>query len=157
GELPWHAAIGAPYAHATAPLRRLADRYVLEAVLALANGRPLPDRLSQAFAALPPVMARAGSRDGQIERAVIDLAEATMLAPLVGTAFEATVIDVRGERATIQLDDLPVIAALPLPGALPGAHRRVRLTKAAPLQRHLEFEPVDEIAPIELSAAKPIA
>ena len=30
-ELPWHSAIAAPYAHCTAPLRRLADRYVLHA------------------------------------------------------------------------------------------------------------------------------
>ncbi len=29
-KLPWHAAIGATYAHATAPMRRLADRYVLD-------------------------------------------------------------------------------------------------------------------------------
>lgn len=39
GSPPWHAAIAAPYAHVTAPLRRLADRYVIEAALALANGR----------------------------------------------------------------------------------------------------------------------
>src|SRR4029077_697995 len=29
GVLPWHAAMGATYAHATAPLRRLADRYFI--------------------------------------------------------------------------------------------------------------------------------
>ena len=31
--VPWHAAVAATYVHATAPLRRLADRYVIEAVL----------------------------------------------------------------------------------------------------------------------------
>ena len=39
GEKPWHAAMAATYAHATAPLRRLGDRYVVEAALAVANGR----------------------------------------------------------------------------------------------------------------------
>jgi exoribonuclease R len=38
GEVPWHSAMAATYAHCTAPLRRLADRYVLQAILAIANG-----------------------------------------------------------------------------------------------------------------------
>ena len=37
-------------AHATAPLRRLADRYVVEAAFAVANGRPVPDDVQAAFA-----------------------------------------------------------------------------------------------------------
>ena len=44
GRVPWHAAMAATYAHATAPLRRLADRYVIEAALAVANGAPVPER-----------------------------------------------------------------------------------------------------------------
>ena len=40
GATPWHAAMAATYAHATAPLRRLADRYVVRATLAIANGLP---------------------------------------------------------------------------------------------------------------------
>ena len=43
GDRPWHAAMAATYAHATAPLRRLADRYVVEATLAIANGRAVPE------------------------------------------------------------------------------------------------------------------
>ena len=39
GVVPWHAAMAATYAHATAPLRRLADRYVVMATLAIANGQ----------------------------------------------------------------------------------------------------------------------
>ena len=38
---PWHSAVAATYAQATAPLRRLQDRYVVEAALAIANGRPV--------------------------------------------------------------------------------------------------------------------
>ena len=44
GRKPWHSAMAATYAHATAPLRRLADRYVVEAALAVANNEPVPER-----------------------------------------------------------------------------------------------------------------
>ena len=44
GAVPWHAAMAATYAHATAPLRRLADRYVVRAALAIANGQRVPGR-----------------------------------------------------------------------------------------------------------------
>jgi exoribonuclease R len=54
GEVPWHAAVAAIYAHATAPLRRLADRYVVQATLAIANGRPVPDQVAAAFPSCPP-------------------------------------------------------------------------------------------------------
>lgn len=139
---PWHAAIAAPYAHATAPLRRLADRYVLRAVLAVANGRPVPVEVTEAFARLPKVMSRAAARDSRIERAVIDLAEAAMLAGLEGCAFNATVTDVQGETARLQLQDMPVIAGTRAPGAFPGETLRVRLTHADPARRSLEFEPL---------------
>ena len=56
---PWHSAMAATYAHATAPLRRLADRYVVMAALAVANGRPLPEHVAAAFPKLPKVMERA--------------------------------------------------------------------------------------------------
>ena len=56
---PWHSAMAATYAHATAPLRRLADRYVIEATLAVANGDAVPDDVQQAFRELPRAMARA--------------------------------------------------------------------------------------------------
>ena len=62
GVRPWHAAMAATYAHATAPLRRLADRYVIEAALAIANGRPVPDDVAAAFDALPEAMARGEQR-----------------------------------------------------------------------------------------------
>src|SRR6185312_741747 len=45
GVVPWHSAMAATYAHATAPLRRLADRYVLEATLLIANGQAVAAEL----------------------------------------------------------------------------------------------------------------
>lgn len=138
--MPWHAAIAAPYAHATAPLRRLADRYVLRAVLAISSGQDVPDEVSQAFERLPKIMARAASRDGQIERAVIDLAESAMLANVTGETFEAVVTGLRRGMATIQLCDLPVVTRIDADGVVPGEHIQVRLTSARPEARQIEFE-----------------
>lgn len=142
-ELPWHAAIAAPYAHATAPLRRLADRYVLRTVLALTQGRTVPREVAEAFTTLPRIMARAASRDSRIEKAVVDLAEATMLAHMEGTCFTARVTDVREEKVQLQLQDLPVMASARVPGAFPGDQVRIRLTHADTINGSLTFEPVD--------------
>jgi exoribonuclease R len=140
GETPWHAAVAAPYAHATAPLRRLADRYVVQATLAVANGRPVPDHVTQAFAKLPKVMARADARAGQIDRAVIDMAEAVMLAGNEGTTLGAVVTDIGERGAAIQLCSLPVTARVDASGLTPGDTLDVRLTQADPRARRIAFE-----------------
>ena len=74
GKRPWHSAVAATYAHATAPLRRLQDRYVVEAALAVANGKPVPAEISAAFATLPAAMARGEQRANRAERKALDLA-----------------------------------------------------------------------------------
>jgi exoribonuclease R len=143
GETPWHAAMAATYAHCTAPLRRLADRYVLEAVLAVAAERPVGGPLADAFERLPDTMAKAEARDGQIERAVIDLAEVALLANHEGEIFPAVVTDVGENGARIQLSDLPVVARTTAHGVIPGAAIHVRLLAADPVQRRLNFQRVD--------------
>lgn len=142
GKLPWHAAIAAPYAHCTAPLRRLADRYVLRAVLAIANGKPVSQDLRDAFDKLPRVMARAGSRDSQIDRAVFDLAEVAILANREGQTFRAVVTDLRDDIAHIQLREFPVVASLPANNVLPGDSVQVELLRANAEQRKLEFRQI---------------
>ncbi|MFM6951491.1 MAG: RNB domain-containing ribonuclease [Novosphingobium sp.] len=141
--LPWHAAMAAPYAHATAPLRRLADRYAVEAALALANGRPVPESIEAAFPALPAAMQRAEARAGQIERAVVDLAETAILADRTGELFDAVVTDLGDQGARIQLCDLPVVARTIAHGVVPGDRLRVRLTGAEPATRRLTFQRVE--------------
>ena len=111
GEMPWHAAVAATYAHATAPLRRLADRYVVRAALAIANGRPVPAAVADAFERLPEVMARADALGARIERAAIDLAEAVILQGREGETFEAVATEVDHRGVRIQLRDLPVVGA----------------------------------------------
>ncbi|HSX54981.1 MAG TPA: RNB domain-containing ribonuclease [Sphingomonas sp.] len=140
GETPWHAAVAAPYAHATAPLRRLADRYVVQAALAVAHGKPVPDHVTDAFAKLPKVMARADARANQIDRAVIDMAEAVMLTGNEGETMGAIVTDIGERGASIQLRDLPVTARVEPSGLTPGDALDVRLTRADPRARQIAFE-----------------
>jgi exoribonuclease R len=142
GETPWHAAMAATYAHCTAPLRRLADRFVLQAVLAVANGRQADAALAATFERLPSAMARAEARDGQIDRAAIDLAEVALLANHEGSLFRAVVTDIGENGARIQLSDLPIVARTTAHGVIPGEAIRVRLIAADPVQRRLEFQRV---------------
>ena len=107
-----HAAIAAPYAHCTAPLRRLVDRYVGEVCVALCAGSPVPDWARTALPALPEEMALGIRRGNQLDRADIDLVEAAVLAPSVGRTFPAVVVDLddRGGGATVQIADPAVLA-----------------------------------------------
>jgi exoribonuclease R len=140
GRIPWHSAMAATYAHATAPLRRLADRYVVRAALAIANGEKVPAVVSEAFAKLPPVMARAEALEGQIQRAVIDVAEALLLEDSEGETFAAVVTDADERGARIQLRDEPVVARVAAHGVEPGDAITVRLTAVDAARRTVAFE-----------------
>lgn len=96
---PGHGGVGAPYAHVTAPLRRLADRYVTEVCLALVAGRPVPQWARDALPRLPKVMAATDRVASAADRGAVDLAEAVLLAARVGERFRVTVIDVDEPRA----------------------------------------------------------
>jgi exoribonuclease R len=139
GVVPWHAAMAATYAHATAPLRRLADRYVIQAALAVANGRVVPAAVSEAFTSLPAVMGKADARSAQVERAVIDLAEAALLAGREGENFAAMVTDLGESGARIQLCDVPIVARTTAHGVVPGAAIRVKLLASDPVRRTVDF------------------
>ncbi|MCU1487293.1 MAG: ribonuclease [Actinomycetia bacterium] len=137
-----HSAVGAAYAHCTAPLRRLADRFVSEVCLALAAGEPVPDWARTALPALPELMAGADHRAHALERAGLDLAEAIVLRPSVGQEFRATVVDAEAGKGTVQLAD-PAVRA-PVRGVhLPvGETVTVRLVEADPSARKVRFETV---------------
>jgi exoribonuclease R len=142
GVTPWHSAVAATYAQATAPLRRLQDRYVIEAVLAVADRRPLPDPIAEALPRLPAAMAKAEQRANRVERAALDLAEAVVLSGRVGEIFTATVIDEGDQGVDVQLTDPAVLARLSAHKVDPGDTVRVRLTKADVVAGQIEFERV---------------
>ena len=123
----------------TAPLRRLADRYVIRAALAVANGQPVPAEVEAAFARLGPAMDKAQARSGQVERAVVDLAEAAMLVGREGDDFEAVVTDLGETGARIQLCELPIVARTVARRVQPGERIVVRLESADPIKRLISF------------------
>jgi exoribonuclease R len=141
GVTPWHSAMAGTYAHATAPLRRLADRYVVQATLAVANCRAIPEILTEAFEKLPPVMARADARSAQVQRAAVDLAETVMLHGQEGRTFPAVVTDIDERGARMQLCGLPIVARVNANGSEPGDELEVRLVSADPDRRELRFVP----------------
>lgn len=134
-----HSAVAAPYAHCTAPLRRLADRYAGEVCAALVAGHEPPDWARQALPALPATMAGAGRRAKELERAVVDLAEAVVLAPRLHETFEAVVVESGDTRGVVQLRQ-PAVRA-PCEGAdLPlGEELSVRLVEVDLTARRVVF------------------
>ena len=142
GVTPWHAAMAATYAHATAPLRRLADRYVVQIALAIANGNPVPDDVSEALPKLPEAMDRADTVGNRIERAVVDLAEAVILSGHEGESFDAVVTDDDDQATRIQLRDVAVVAKVQARGVQPGDEMRVKLVKVDVAKRTVEFQRV---------------
>jgi len=112
----------------------------VQATLAIANGAPVPDAVSAAFARLPKAMAVADARGAQIERAVIDLAETVMLQGREGERFDAVVTDLDERGARIQLTDLPIVARVAAHHVDPGDTLRVKLLAADPATRQLSFQ-----------------
>ncbi|MEU8894431.1 RNB domain-containing ribonuclease [Nocardia sp. NPDC048505] len=135
-----HSAIGAPYAHVTAPLRRLGDRFATEICLARCAGAEVPAWVRERMADVVTSLRRSDALAGKVERACIDLTEATLLSERVGSDFEAVVVrEANGNRAAeIFVADPPVLG--PCNGAPPeGGRVRVRLISADPTSRKIAF------------------
>ncbi|HWJ10089.1 MAG TPA: RNB domain-containing ribonuclease [Nocardioides sp.] len=146
GELPEqtrHSAIAAEYAHVTAPLRRLGDRYAGEVCLAICAGTPVPDWVREALPALPKELQDSARRAGAYERAMLDLIEAAILAGRVGEEFDGVVTSVREddpEQGVVVLAEIGVEAALSADRPLPlGEDVRARLATADVAARRVAF------------------
>ncbi|GAA2717648.1 RNB domain-containing ribonuclease [Micromonospora olivasterospora] len=169
-EHPEHGGVAAAYAHVTAPLRRLADRYATEVCLALHEDRPVPDWARAALPRLPEVMTTTDRAASAATRGAVELTEAVLLEHRVGETFSAAVLDVDappngqarpggapdrqagpGRPANGQARpgrqpggtvalDAPPVRAR-CTGALPlGERVRVRLVTADPVARKVLFE-----------------
>ena len=150
---PGHGAVGGVYAHVTAPLRRLADRYATEVCLCLTEGTDVPEWVRDALPKLAPLMESSDRKASAAERGAIDLAEAVLLSASIGKEFDAGVLDVDGprpqpspqdsptRRGVIAIDEPPVRARCEGDLRL-GERVRVRLTRADPDKRTVLFEVV---------------
>lgn len=143
GELPEHtahSAIASDYAHVTAPLRRLGDRYANECVLAaLAGSRP-PEWTMEILPQLPKLLGQARNREGALDRAIFDLVEAALLLDRVGETFTGLVtnIDEKRDRVRVQLRD-PAVVAYADGDADLGQQVSVQLTSADIKDRRIRF------------------
>ncbi len=134
-----HAAMGLAYAHVTAPLRRLADRYAAECALAAHHGVPVPGWARDALAAIPDEMRASTRLAGTLHRACIDLSEAVLLEHRVGERFPAAVVDVDDRGADVRIQEPPILARCTGDGLEPGTRRDVVLTEADPATRVVRF------------------
>jgi VacB/RNase II family 3'-5' exoribonuclease len=140
---PQHSALAAEYAHVTAPLRRLGDRYAGEVCLALSAGTEVPEWARAALPGLPKTLQTSGQRARTYERAILDLVEAGVLSSRIGDEFAGVVVDVDDKdhhRGVVVLDDPDVEARVRGTAPLPlGTDVRVRLTTADVDTRSVEF------------------
>ncbi|MFV0427745.1 MAG: RNB domain-containing ribonuclease [Beutenbergiaceae bacterium] len=105
GDLPPaspHGAIAAEYAHVTAPLRRLVDRYGLEICLSASAGTAVPSWVRSGLAQLPDLMTAAGRATNSYQRECVNLMEAAILAPRVGEAFPGVVVEASSGDSTMR-------------------------------------------------------
>ena len=135
GEVPdenlLHGALAAPYAHTTAPLRRLVDRYVLEICHSLLNGLEVPPWARDGLLVLPEQMATSGRTARSYENGVVDLAEAMTLKHRVGDILTGVVTDVHPKTkvGTVQIADPAVELNVSAQPAEVGSEVRVRIDK----------------------------
>lgn len=139
-----HAAIAADYAHVTAPLRRLVDRYATEVCLAISAGTAVPAWVLQAMPALPAVMAETGRRASSFERECVDIVEASLLAGRLGEEFDGVVVDVDDpaeemQRGLVVLREPAVRARVVGPRLPLGDEVRVQLAEADVSARRVTF------------------
>jgi len=142
-EQPEHSALASEYAHVTAPLRRLADRYAGEVCVALCAGTEVPSWVIEAMGGLPETMTESGRRANRYENAVVNLCEAELLHDRLGERFTAVVVDLdekSKQKGDITIQDPAIEAPVTSTSDLPlGEEVTVELAEADPTTRTVEF------------------
>ena len=134
-----HSAIAARYAHVTAPLRRLVDRYGEEVCIAACAQAPVPEWVLQALPDLPDVMEQTGKRARAIGRGALTALEALVLRGHEGEVFDGVITSEREGRGELVLTEPAVVTEVrggsgQSGGRLPVGERvRVRLLSADPV------------------------
>jgi exoribonuclease R len=134
-----HSGIGAAYAHVTAPLRRLVDRFGSEICLALHAGQHIPAWVRAGAPRLPEQMAAAERLAHDVDRAVVDMTEAWLLKDRIGQHFPAVVIDAAEHGGTVVLDEPAVRARCDGTALHVGERVSVVLVEADVTRREVRF------------------
>jgi exoribonuclease R len=124
-----HAAVASIYAHVTAPLRRLVDRFGLAVCEAVASGSEVPAWVRDALTTLPDIMRTTDGLASSVQRQCTDATEAAVLSSRVGQDFDGVIVEQTNKGDLVQLLDPAVVAHAQGPGQ-PGDAVRARLTKA---------------------------
>jgi VacB/RNase II family 3'-5' exoribonuclease len=136
-----HAAVAAPYAHVTAPLRRLVDRFGLVVCEAICADTPVPEWVRQALPTMPKIMTASDHLAGAVERACTDAVEAASLQHRVGETFPASVVEINKHGALVQVGDPAILA--PADGETSvGMEVMVELAEADVARRSVRFRVV---------------
>lgn len=135
------AAIGAPYAHTTAPLRRLVDRFVLLTCYHLLRDEPLPEALRTALPLIPQIMQETGGPANALARTALDVVEALALRAYAGRELDATILSTADGTAQLQLDEPPVTVRGKVPGAV-GDVVRIRIASTDPTTGRVDIASV---------------
>ena len=134
-----HSAIAARYAHVTAPLRRLVDRYGEEVCIAACAQAPVPEWVLQALPDLPDVMEQTGKRARAIGRGALTALEALVLRGHEDEVFDGVITSEREGRGELVLTEPAVVTEVRRGSRqsgdrLPVGERvRVRLLSADPV------------------------
>lgn len=134
-----HAGIGGHYAHVTAPLRRLVDRFATEVCLAIANSQPIPEWVTANVDQVLSTMKSSGQTASAVDRACLNLTEAVVLQPWVGQNFNATVLHSDGaDKAKILVEQPPILTTC-VGGPDEASTIKVTLIEAEPAARKVRF------------------
>lgn len=149
---PEHSALASVYAHVTAPLRRLVDRYAGEVCVAICAGLPVPSATRAALPDVAEMMQRSDRLSAKYDRACVDAVEAAVLAGSVGQLFDGVVVELDAARppsadgapvvrtGTVQLSDPAVMAKVSGVDLPLGEYTKVRLTEADVAACRVRFE-----------------
>ena len=141
---PEHAAMKAEYAHVTAPLRRLVDRWTGEICLALSAGAEVPAWVRESMDEIPKVMDEADRRAHAYERSIVSMVEAGLVAEKIGSEFDGVITDIderENSRGIVALTTLAVEGRITGTAPLPlGQAVRVKLVEADITMPTMAFE-----------------
>jgi VacB/RNase II family 3'-5' exoribonuclease len=141
---PEHSALASEYAHVTAPLRRLVDRYAGEICVSLCAGTEVPSWVLDKLDQLPKTMSESGRKAHQYENAIVNLVEAAVLHKHVGQTFTGVVVQVDEEdprKGDVVVQEPAVEGSVTSAKDLPlGTVVRLRLVEADVTTRKVRFE-----------------
>jgi exoribonuclease R len=141
-----HAAIAAEYAHVTAPLRRLVDRYGTEICLAHTAGTTVPQWVLEKLPLLPAEMTAANRVANRVERETANIVEASLLQHRIGETFDGVIVDVLEKRdkpstrGEVMISDPAVLARIDGEYLVLGEEVTARLVEAVVSEGKVRFE-----------------